>query len=135
MSPPQCWLAADSTGVLNLPVAVVQLVVLEYRMDRTVATEDDPPVVLGSMPEAAVLQLGSKLRAGKLLRFSIREEGVSLLEGRPVGADLHYEVPARGWAGLERAAMWVPVRSGGWWPCMECAVVELQYLLSCCIVS
>lgn len=33
-------------------------------------------------------------RPGKLLRFTIRDGGVQFLDGRPVGADLHYEGPA-----------------------------------------
>ena len=41
----------------GVPLAQQQ-VVLEYRMDRTVATADDPPVVLGRMPDAFVQQLG-----------------------------------------------------------------------------
>lgn len=36
--------------------------VLEYRMDRTVATADEPPVVLGTMPAAFVERMGAKLR-------------------------------------------------------------------------
>lgn len=41
----------------GVPLAQQQAV-LEYRMDRTVATQDDPPVVLGRMPDAFVQQLG-----------------------------------------------------------------------------
>jgi hypothetical protein len=41
-------------------------VVLEYRMDRTVATADDPPVVLGTMPASFVEQMGAKLRCATL---------------------------------------------------------------------
>ncbi|GFR46702.1 hypothetical protein Agub_g8321 [Astrephomene gubernaculifera] len=71
-----------------------QLVSLTYRADRTVATEDEPPVVLGRLPEAFVAAMGDKLRPGRLLRFSIRQGGITFHEGRPVGADLHYEGPA-----------------------------------------
>lgn len=39
----------------------LQTVILEYRMDRTVATADDPPDVLGKMPDAFVAQMGDKL--------------------------------------------------------------------------
>jgi snurportin-1 len=35
-----------------------QQLVLEYRMDRTVATQDEPPAVLGRMPASFVAQLG-----------------------------------------------------------------------------
>ncbi|MEW5298940.1 MAG: hypothetical protein WDW36_002009 [Sanguina aurantia] len=68
-----------------------QNVALEYRMDQTVATSDDPPVVLGRMPDSFVAAAAGKLRVGKLLRFSIREGGITFLAGRPVGADLRYE--------------------------------------------
>ncbi|EFJ43250.1 hypothetical protein VOLCADRAFT_42782, partial [Volvox carteri f. nagariensis] len=71
-----------------------QAVTLSYRADRTVATEDDPPVVLGRLPEAFVAAMGDKLKPGRLLRFSIRQGGITFHEGRPAGADLHYEGPA-----------------------------------------
>ncbi|KAK9808700.1 hypothetical protein WJX72_002173 [[Myrmecia] bisecta] len=76
----------DASGV----VPQYQQLVLEYRMDRTVATSDDPPVVLGRMPDAFVQSLGDKLRPGRLLRFSIREEGLQYVSGQVVGADLHF---------------------------------------------
>lgn len=39
--------------------------------------------------------MGSKLRAGRLLRFSIREGGMLFnADGSPAGADLAYEGPA-----------------------------------------
>jgi hypothetical protein len=34
------------------PFSWTQVVNLEYRMDATVATADDPPIVLGRMPDA-----------------------------------------------------------------------------------
>ncbi|KAG2487114.1 hypothetical protein HYH03_014227 [Edaphochlamys debaryana] len=71
-----------------------QIAVLTYRADRTVATEDSPPVVLGRMPEAWVGAMGPRLQAGDLLRFSILEGGIHFHEGRPSGADLRYEGPA-----------------------------------------
>ena len=45
-----------------------QRVVLEYRMDGTVSTSDDPPCVLGRLPAAAVAALPI-LTPGTLLRF------------------------------------------------------------------
>jgi snurportin-1 len=54
------------------------MVVLEYRMDSTVATSDDPPIVLGKLPDAFVVQMGEKLRVGAPLRFSIRGEGIQV---------------------------------------------------------
>jgi len=68
-----------------------QAVVLEYRMDHTVATSDDPPIVLGKLPESFVSQMGKKLKVGMPLRFSIRDGGIQFVDGQPVGADLHFE--------------------------------------------
>ena len=54
--------AACSRYLLDTDAAgaalAAQAVVLEYRMDRSVATADEVPVVLGCMPEAFVAQLG-----------------------------------------------------------------------------
>ena len=54
--------AACSRYLLDTDAAgaalAAQAVVLEYRMDRSVATADEAPVVLGRMPEAFVAQLG-----------------------------------------------------------------------------
>jgi snurportin-1 len=72
-----------------------QLVTLSYRMDATVATSDDPPVVLGRMPPAFVQQLGPRLRPGAMLRFALGDGGVAFdADGKPVGADLHFRGPA-----------------------------------------
>ena len=61
-----------------------QLAVLEYRMDGTVATHDDPPAVLGRMPPSFVEQMGGRLRPGRLLRFRIGPGGVYFAGGQPV---------------------------------------------------
>ncbi|GFH28305.1 uncharacterized protein HaLaN_26779, partial [Haematococcus lacustris] len=54
-------------------------------MDCSVATSDDPPVVLGQMPVAWVEAMGPKvLRPGRLLKFVVQE---------PCGADLKYVGP------------------------------------------
>ena len=53
----------------------LQVVTLEYRMDCSVATCDNPPVVLGHMPASWVQAMGSRLRPGQMLRFSLREVG------------------------------------------------------------
>lgn len=71
-----------------------QVVTLQYRADASVATSDEPPVVLGRLPAAFVQQMGAKLRPGMLLRFTIRDGGIQFSEGCPVGAALHYEGPA-----------------------------------------
>ncbi|KAK9832305.1 hypothetical protein WJX74_005806 [Apatococcus lobatus] len=76
-----------------------QQVVLEFRMDHTVATGDDPPQVVGKLPSSFVERLGPSLRPGSLLRFSIREGGIILAEGQIVRADLHLEAPVSQWRG------------------------------------
>jgi snurportin-1 len=72
-----------------------QAVVLSYRGDGTVATADEPPVVLGRMPADWVAATGAKLlRPGRLLRFSVGAGGLAFQGGRPSGADLRFEGPA-----------------------------------------
>jgi snurportin-1 len=44
---------------------------LEYRLDGTVATDDEPPVVLGQLPATFLQQMAKHLRPGRLLKFSI----------------------------------------------------------------
>ena len=51
-------LDTDAHGV----VPEQQLLVLAWRMDGTVATQDEPPVVLGRMPTDFAQSLGRKLR-------------------------------------------------------------------------
>lgn len=51
-------------------------VILSLRMDRTVATIDDPPIVLGQLPAEFIEHMGAKLQPGALIRFSLLE-GVS----------------------------------------------------------
>jgi len=73
-----------------------QSTVLRLRMDGTVATEDDPPVVVARMPAAFMdaqrtgpgRPLGPE---GRLLRFTVREGGITLVDGAPAGADLKLE--------------------------------------------
>ncbi|KAF8073242.1 hypothetical protein HT031_000903 [Scenedesmus sp. PABB004] len=88
-------LDTDAAGV----VPEFQQVVLAYQgpPGAGVATADDPPVVLGRLPADFAARMGAKqlLRAGRLLRFSVRHGGVSLHpDGSPAGADLSYEGPA-----------------------------------------
>eukprot|EP00878_Enallax_costatus_P019259 GHUV01020315.1.p1 GENE.GHUV01020315.1~~GHUV01020315.1.p1 ORF type:complete len:152 (+),score=36.50 GHUV01020315.1:257-712(+) len=92
--PLHCYVQ-DTDAAGNVPE--YQQVVLEYRGPETagVATADDPPIVLGRLPQEFVHQMGNKLRAGRLLRFSIREDGMLFnMDGSPAGADLAYEGPA-----------------------------------------
>ena len=65
-------------------------VVLEYRMDRTVATHDEPPVALGRMPPAFVAAC-PLLRPGRLLRFAIGPGGIQFHDGQPVSCRTHWE--------------------------------------------
>ncbi len=56
----------------------MQLVVLEYRMDCTLATGDEPPLVLAKLPTTFAEQHSSILRPGKLLRFAVEAEGIQV---------------------------------------------------------
>lgn len=77
----------DSKG--NVPA--FQQVVLELQEDGTAATCDDPKVVLGSMPHEFLQQNKQHLQAGMLLKFAIGDQGMSIVNGRPVAADIHYQ--------------------------------------------
>ncbi|CAL9764468.1 unnamed protein product [Musa acuminata subsp. burmannicoides] len=70
------FLDTDSKGL----VPTQQQVVLEIQDDGRLTTSDDPPVVFGCV-EADFIQK-SGLRAGNLLRFAIRDESVSLVDGK-----------------------------------------------------
>ena len=48
-----------------------QVVTLQYLLGGGVATEDEPPVVLGQLPASFVEQMARHLRPGRLLRFSL----------------------------------------------------------------
>ena len=58
--------------VAGVPLAQQQ-VVLEFRMDRTVATQDEAPVVLGRMPESFVQQLGCGGRGPSIVVVFVRK--------------------------------------------------------------
>jgi snurportin-1 len=70
----------------------IQMVTLRYEgpETRNVSTSDDPPVVLGVLPDRFVHDLGDKLVKGRLLRFSIGEGGIYYESGCPIGADLRF---------------------------------------------
>ena len=76
----------DDSGV----VLERQAVVLEVQRDgRSVGTGDDPPVVLGSIPQDFAERQNGLLRPGMLLRFELGAAGFTFgPEGRPVGASL-----------------------------------------------
>ncbi len=78
----------EAVACAGVPLAQ-QVAVLEYRMDGTVATADDPPAVLGRMPPAFIAQMGPRLRAGRLLRFRIGPAGIFFKDGMPVSAPVH----------------------------------------------
>ncbi|URE13383.1 Snurportin 1 [Musa troglodytarum] len=63
-------------------------VVLEIQDDGRLTTSDDPPVVFGCV-EADFIQK-SGLRAGNLLRFAVRDESVSLVDGKLEIGDLQF---------------------------------------------
>lgn len=57
-------------------------------MDGSVATGDVEPCALGRMPPGFQAGTGRGLGPGTLLRFELGPGGFTLLDGRPVGADL-----------------------------------------------
>lgn len=85
-------LDTDADG--NVPQ--YQAVALRVLLDGTVATGDEPPVALGCLPEEYRRRAGDKLAPGQVLRFTIRDGGLVLgADGRPTGADLHFEGAVR----------------------------------------
>ncbi|KAH7430545.1 hypothetical protein KP509_08G003400 [Ceratopteris richardii] len=79
----------DTDRIGNVPA--YQQIVLELQDDGTVATCDQPGVVLGSMPQDFLLKNKEHLQAGMLLKFTIGDKGLSILDGKPVTADIHYQ--------------------------------------------
>lgn len=67
-----------------------QRLVLAYRMDGSVATGDAEPCALGRMPPSFLDGVSRRVPPGTLLRFELGPGGFSLLQGRPVGADLRF---------------------------------------------
>ncbi|KAL9673278.1 hypothetical protein QQ045_029533 [Rhodiola kirilowii] len=74
----------DSNG----HVPIQQQVVLELQEDGKLTTSDDPPVVFGSLDGDFIQKSG--LQSGCLLRFSIRDGGLSIVNGQLEKADLEY---------------------------------------------
>lgn len=83
----QYLLDTDSQG--NVPT--YQQVVLELRSDGSVVTCDDPPVIFGTLAPEFLEQNARHLKPGMLIRFAIGDQGLSLVEGKPVVADIHFE--------------------------------------------
>ncbi|KAG0584032.1 hypothetical protein M758_3G180800 [Ceratodon purpureus] len=83
----QYLLDTDSHG--NVPA--YQQVVLELNSDGSVVTSDDPPVTLGALAPDFLEQNALHVRPGMLLRFAIGDQGLSLVEGKPVVADIHFQ--------------------------------------------
>lgn len=77
----------DANGVVPL----YQNVILQFCEEAGVCTADEPPVSLGALPPDASAKTNAVIRNGKLLRFTIREGGLQLKDGLPVGADLQFE--------------------------------------------
>ncbi|MCO5604538.1 hypothetical protein L7F22_058705 [Adiantum nelumboides] len=77
----------DSKG----DIPAYQQIVLEYQEDGTVATCDDPKVVFGSLPQEFLRENNQHLQPGILLKFVIGDQGLTVVDGRPVTADIHYQ--------------------------------------------
>jgi len=93
-------------------------------MDRTVATGDDPPLVLACMPGSFVERMGTGLRPGKLLRFFVEEPGIqvrrhvaqSQLTPRETQLMQTYSVPPRcGTSGITASFALCRSRMGDRW--------------------
>ncbi|XP_028229430.1 snurportin-1-like isoform X2 [Glycine soja] len=80
----QYVLDTDSKG----QVPNQQQVVLELQDDGKLTTSDDPPMLFGCLDGSFIQQSG--LHSGCLLRFSIGEGGLVLMDGKLEKADLHY---------------------------------------------
>lgn len=80
-------LDTDSDGI----VSEYQHVTLAFQPNSSFGTEDDPPIILGVASEEMKSQLGTRLKPGKLLRFTIRTGGIKMDNSRPVLADLQFE--------------------------------------------
>ncbi|KAM3346922.1 hypothetical protein ACQJBY_021108 [Aegilops geniculata] len=72
----QYLLDTDSEG----QVPTEQHVVLELQEDGKLVTSDDPPIAFGSLDNEFIQN--SNLRPGNLLRFSVRDESVKLVDGK-----------------------------------------------------
>eukprot|EP00899_Mesostigma_viride_P003454 jgi/Mesvir1/13109/Mv06088-RA.1 len=72
-----------------------QLVVLQLLQDGTVGTSDEPPVVLGKMPESFLMQHMHHLRPGSLLRFAIMGKGLTTVNGVPANVDIQFRGDAK----------------------------------------
>jgi len=57
-----------------------QQLVLELQKDGKLVTSDDPPVVFGSLDKEFIQK--SNLLGGNLLRFAVRDESVTLVDGK-----------------------------------------------------
>ncbi|KAG0465603.1 hypothetical protein HPP92_019767 [Vanilla planifolia] len=80
----QYVLDTDSKG----QVPAQQQVVLELQDDGKVTTSDDPPIVFGCLDREFEQKEG--LRAGNLIRFSIRDECVRLVDGKLELGDIQF---------------------------------------------
>ncbi|KAK9837139.1 hypothetical protein WJX81_005845 [Elliptochloris bilobata] len=84
-------LDTDAAGI----VPERQVATLQCLPCGAIGTGDEPPHVLGRLPDAAAQQLGDRARPGRLLRFSVASGGLQLgPDGCPLSAHLHYEGPA-----------------------------------------
>uniref|UniRef100_A0ACD5X106 Uncharacterized protein n=1 Tax=Avena sativa TaxID=4498 RepID=A0ACD5X106_AVESA len=80
----QYVLDTDSEG----QVPTEQHVVLELQEDGKLITSDDPPIVFGGLSSDFIQK--SNLRPGNLLRFSLRDESVKLVDGKMEIGELQF---------------------------------------------
>ncbi|GMH32746.1 hypothetical protein BSKO_00580 [Bryopsis sp. KO-2023] len=79
----------DTDGSGQLPQ--YQMVTLTFDGDRHVETEDFPPVRLGSLCDDAIAAHSQALKKGRLVKFTIQEQGIRIVDGEPQSADLHFQ--------------------------------------------
>mmetsp|Transcript_37205 Transcript_37205/g.71346 ORF Transcript_37205/g.71346 Transcript_37205/m.71346 type:complete len:446 (+) Transcript_37205:164-1501(+) len=81
------FIDTDKDGVV-LPQ---QRAVLRYTADGSLVTGDDPPVVMANLPASFVQMQADKLRPGLLIRCVIGNQGMHIVDGRPVAAEVHWD--------------------------------------------
>ncbi|PNT69962.1 hypothetical protein BRADI_2g03710v3 [Brachypodium distachyon] len=80
----QYVLDTDSEG----QVPTEQHVVLELQEDGKLITSDDPPIIFGTLNSEFIQK--SNLRPGNLVRFSVRDESVKLVDGKMEIGELQF---------------------------------------------
>ncbi|KAK9915988.1 hypothetical protein WJX75_007001 [Coccomyxa subellipsoidea] len=81
------FLDTDAAGVVPDWLHIV----LQCLDNGHVGTGDDPPIIVGTVPQDLLQNKPDQSRHGRLLRFTVREGGLILRDGELVSADLRFE--------------------------------------------